>query len=32
VDLGTLVLMTIMMTLPSLAIGLMQPAKVMGFK
>jgi lipoprotein-releasing system permease protein len=32
VDLGTLILMTIMMTLPSLAIGLMQPAKVMGFK
>ena len=32
VDLGTLVLMTIMMTLPSLAIGLKQPAKVMGFK
>ncbi len=32
VDLGTLVLMTVMMTLPSLAIGLMQPAKVIGFK
>ncbi len=32
VDLGTLVLMTIMMALPSLAIGLMQPAKVIGFK
>ncbi len=32
VDMGTLVLMTVMMTLPSMAIGLMQPAKVMGFK
>jgi lipoprotein-releasing system permease protein len=32
VDIGTLVVMAFMMTLPSLAIGLMQPAKVVGFK